>query len=171
MNTVWENSKLKILNKNFHLIAITAHFSKHQFLEDISGYYNNKISWINWHRIALLLYNLLERPTTIDYETRLMADDLYELLVKKGLRHFGGLDVFQFIEFLQKQSTPVFFNAKTAQYRGDFIGFIESYSEIPKLKHFNQIFFDKDTDKFFSFQLKEEIQSINAPLILGGNNE
>ena len=159
------------LKKEFLLIAVTAHFSEHQFLSDISGYFNHEIKWLNWHGIALLISNILESQIKIEVEYKFLANDLYALLLKKGLRHFGGLDVFHCLDFMQEQSSPVFFIAKTAQYRGDFIGFNESYDETPDLKYINQIFFIRDKDNFFSIPVREEIQSLKAPIFLGGKNE
>jgi len=159
------------IDKKFHLIAITAHFSKHQFLADIAGYFNKKISWINWHKIALLIYNLLERPISIEHEFRIMAEDFYALLAKKGLRFYAGLDVFQNLAVLQKMTSSVFFNAKTAQYRGDFIGFIESFSDISQLQSVNKIFYTSHNKQYFSHLPGNKINNIREHIFFEEKHE
>ena len=159
------------IEKKFHLIAITAHFSKHQFLADNSGSFKKNIRWINWHRIALLIYNILERPISLENEYRIMAEDFYALLVKKGLRYYAGLDVFQSISLLHKVSSLVFFNAKTAQYRGDFLGFVESFSGISQLQHTNQIFFTSYKKFNFSHLPGNKIDKINEHIFFKEKHE
>ena len=158
-------------DKQFHLIALTGHFSKHQFLADIAGYFDKKISWINWHSIALLIYNLLERPISVENEYKFMAEDLYALLVKKGLRYYAGLDVFQTVALLHKIPSLVFFNAKTAQYRGDFLGFVESFGGISQLKYANQIFYTSHNKFNFSLLPGNKIDKIKEHIFFEEKHE
>ena len=130
-----EGGKLEAqnLHKDFLLIAITAHYSKHQFFADIADYDLPKIEWINWHQIARLIENALESEPTLDPEVKDMATDLYWLLIKKKLRIFSGPEVFNRMTLLNKLPETLFFNSFSAEYRGDYIGFLNVYQDFPML--------------------------------------
>jgi len=144
-------------NKTFHLIAVTAHYSKHKFLEDIHGYFDHEILWINWHQIALIIERILNENNLLELELRCMAKDLTSLLVKKNLRKFAGYQVFDFKRLLQKTDYSLFFDAKTAQFRGDFLGFEEVLKPITELHLIKRIFFDKYNRRLFDFVSENEL--------------
>ena len=110
-------------NKEFRFVAITADYNKpknkFQLLERSCTF-----SWINWHFVSLFLEKNIEKST----EDCLIAMDLYELLKKKGLRKFNG---FQEITLDHKifQSRYIYFDYRSARYRGKFIGFNDSFKE------------------------------------------
>lgn len=131
-----EGGKLEAqnLHKEFLLIAITAHYSKHQFLADIANYHLPKVEWINWHQIARLIENTLESTPNLDQEIKDMATDLYMLLIKKKLRIFSGPEVFNQTTLMNNSPAPLFFDSFTAEYRGDFIGFLNVFHDFPLLQ-------------------------------------
>ena len=85
-----EGGKLEAqnLNKEFRIIAVTAHYTKYHFFYDNPEFSNYNIFWVNWHRIALLIYDTLSRSKSLDLETICFAEDLYKLLAKKKLKKF-----------------------------------------------------------------------------------
>ena len=63
-----------------------------------------------------------------------MATDLYMLLIKKKLRIFSGPEVFNQTTLMNKLPAPLFFDSFTAEYRGDFIGFLNVFHDYPLLQ-------------------------------------
>lgn len=121
------------LGKNFKIIALTAHYSdKPEIKRGIPVEYCDNLLWINWQRIALMIYQQVEKNPDLPTETRLFANDLYELLVRKRLRNYEGTKVLSsFSKTLRQKTDRIFFEAKTASYRGAFLGF---KTTLPNLK-------------------------------------
>lgn len=138
------------LEKEFRLIAVTAHYAKHQFIAENPEFSLSDITWINWHQIAMILDDILNTNEKLDSETKSFALDLYSLLVKKNLRKFAGQDVFNRLASLKPTSAALFFNAKTAKYRGDFLGFHQSLEEFSRLLSYKYLFFDKRDRRYFT---------------------
>ncbi len=119
----------RINDKIFVLVAITADsYEKPERLQTLPGELQSYCKWTNWQTIAKFLQRTADRRQPISVEDRLFALDLYELLDRKKLRSFNGLDeLFKNVEIINA-CDEVFFNARTAKFRGDFIGFVESLS-------------------------------------------
>ncbi|MEK7485361.1 MAG: hypothetical protein AABZ60_13635, partial [Planctomycetota bacterium] len=132
-------NEAKAMTKTFIPVAITAHYS---FSEEILNGFND-FKWINWQTVASLLLDIIEKndKKLNDY---FFALDLYNLLDRKNLRGF-----LSFIRLAGKFSSSfgtdtVFFSAKSAKYRGDFIGFRNALSNISKVNKFSTpLFFSK----------------------------
>lgn len=137
------------LEKEFRLIAVTAHYAKHQFLAENPEFSLSDITWVNWHQIALLLYKILNADQHLDNENKSFATDLYNLLIKKNLRKYAGQEILVNTSPLIQISSILFFDAITAKYRGDFIGFQQSLTEFSLLQPVNDLFFDRPKKKFF----------------------
>jgi hypothetical protein len=152
------------IDKIFHLIAVTAHYSKHKFYIENSEVSDIPITWINWHQIALLLDKILYEKEELDIETKTFATDLYHLLVKKDLRKYAGQDILGTIPLLQSPSEALFFDAKSAQYRGDFLGFQVSLEEFSPIKQFAKMIFYAENKFYFrnlsDSELSETIKNI-----------
>jgi len=118
------------LGKEFLIIAVTAHYTDNvHFKKEIPAEYLDTVRWINWQSIAWLLYRQVENYPELPLETQLFASDLYTLLVNKKLRNFAGVEVFAAeLPHLHQQDGNLFFEAKTARYRGKFMGFIPALS-------------------------------------------
>lgn len=138
----YEGGKLEAqnLDKEFHLIAVTAHYAKHQFLDENSEYAPLDVLWINWHQIAVLIYSILETNETLDSSIRAFAQDLYDLLVKKNLRKYAGLNLLKSI-LVRPSPSQLFFDASSSQYRGDFLGFFVSLKDTPKVQTYSKSIF------------------------------
>jgi len=108
-------------NKKFKFVAITADYSepKEKFNE-----LKNKCEfrWINWHFVTMFLERKMEEQN----RSKLIAEDLYCLLKKKGLRKFNGFSSLRVIFEIEKISN-VFFDYRSAKYRGKFIGFHKAF--------------------------------------------
>jgi len=128
------------LDKEFHLIAVTAHYAKHQFLAENSEYANKDVLWLNWHQIALLIYSILETTNTLDSSIRAFAEDLYDLLVKKNLRKYAGINILKSIR-VKTSPAQLFFDSASSLYRGDFLGFNVSLEDTPKVQTFSDSIF------------------------------
>ncbi len=135
----YEGGKLEAQNmdKEFHLVAVTAHYARHQFLAENSAYVNRDLHWLNWHQIALLIYACLESNPNLAVETRAFAEDLYDLLVKKNLRKYAGVDFLKNLRNIGSSSPQLFFEATTAFYRGDFLGFSIALQAVPTIHTYN----------------------------------
>lgn len=108
--------------KQFILVAITADYSepKAKFRKIRQSI---DFRWVNWHFVTAFLERKLEGRIP----NRLLAEDLYSLLIRKNLRMFEGFcDLFHMGKFLECRFA--FFDYVSAKYRGDFIGFNEIFS-------------------------------------------
>jgi hypothetical protein len=152
-----KGGELEALNmgKEFKFIAVTAHYAKHKFIEE-NPYINTlNYQWINWHQIALLVFNVLSRDETLDAETASFAEDLYALLLRMNLRKFAGIEVLTSLENFHSLPENLFFDPTTSEYRGDFIGFIKTLSLLPKIFPTTESIIFRRKPTYFSFTEKE----------------
>ena len=113
--------------REFRLIAITADpYYKQLKFGVIPWDVKPKFQWTNWQGVALFIEGILETNTALRSEAIAFAEDLYELLDKKDLRGFHGWENFRVANVSLKHSDSVFFEASTARFRGDFLGFPQS---------------------------------------------
>jgi len=140
--------------KEFYLIAITAdyYFKRYKF-EAILPDFQSSFKWTNWQSVSSFLDNILSSNPNIKGSERDFCLDLYCLLDKKNLRSFQNITNVS--PLLQKYSS-IFFQAKTAKFRGDFIGFIDSLSFNEEFKIQRKIIFFKSNRKMFKSLLKSE---------------
>jgi hypothetical protein len=108
----------------FSLIAITADYcyKPHKFAH-LSSEHMRSFRWTNWHKITALIEAVLEEDYSLTDPERKFAGDLYNLLCKKKLREYRGLAAFEALQYCPSSFGTIFFNATTASFRGDFIGF------------------------------------------------
>lgn len=144
------------MDKEFQLVAVTAHYARHQFLAENSAYVSRDLHWLNWHQIALLIASCLETHPGLTQETRVFAEDLYDLLVKKNLRKYAGVDFLKNLRKVGSSSPQLFFEAATAFYRGDFLGFTVSLQDSPRVQPLTGSIFYKNLSlekraSFFDF--------------------
>jgi hypothetical protein len=92
--------------------------------EKIRENYKPLVKWVNWQKITYIIYSILNSGVSLTPENKLLADDLYKLLVKKHLRNYEGTKSFRPLERLGTIPKVIFFEAKTAIYRGEFLGFL-----------------------------------------------
>lgn len=136
---------------NFILLAITADsYKKEDRLSTLPGALMPYCKWTNWQTVAKFLQETIWDRKDLRPEEREFAADLYDLLDKKGLRSFNGLkEIFQRTGRF-KLATQVFFDARTANYRGDFIGFEASLSSVKTtVRMFDYIFLYQKKGKFY----------------------
>jgi hypothetical protein len=107
--------------KDFRFVAITADYNepKEKF-EELKK--KCKFRWINWHFVTLFLERILERER---YEQSI-AQDLYDLLQKKGLRKFNGFLDERLLHPIESRDY-LFFDYRSAKFRGKFIGFANAF--------------------------------------------
>ena len=159
------NGKLdaKNYNKEFKLIAITAdyYFKEYKF-KVIPQKYRSHFKWTNWQSVSLFLDNILNCNPNIKGPERVFALDLYNLLDKRHLRDFQKIT---YIGALLKRYSSIFFDAKTAKLRGDFIGFVESLFFDKKMKSPEKALFFSSTRKIFLPLLKfERLKQFKSPI-------
>ena len=159
------NGKLdaKNYNKEFKLIAITAdyYFKEYKF-KVIPQKYRSHFKWTNWQSVSLFLDNILNCNPNIKGPERVFALDLYNLLDKRHLRDFQKIT---YIGALLKKYSSIFFDAKTAKLRGDFIGFVESLFFDKKMKSPEKALFFSSTRKIFLPLLKfERLKQFKSPI-------
>jgi len=108
------------LEKKFLFIAITSHYNKPTMTLNQFCYGDNAIiHWMNWQAVARLLLDILEKDSFIP--DRPFAEDLYNLLDRMKLRSF--LPFQRIYAEIAAPPEHIFFSARSAQFRGDFIGF------------------------------------------------
>ena len=117
----------KNYGKDFNLIAITGdYYFKKEKISIIPRRFISNFKWTNWQFVSTFVTNLLETSKHIKKHERDFASDLCNLLDKKNLREFQSFDLTYKQDFLLKEYASVFFEAKTAKFRGAFIGFMNS---------------------------------------------
>lgn len=120
-------SEAKNRGKDFKLIVITAdHYYKENKFKTILSDFRPHFKWTNWQLVSSFLYSILESSKNIKKPERDFASDLYRLLDKKNLRDFQGTGSLYNRSALLESYASVFFDARTAKFRGDFIGFVHS---------------------------------------------
>jgi hypothetical protein len=149
------------LGKHFIFIAITAHYSRQHFLEENQNLLNRDFLWINWHQVSLFLQTVIDNEDSLDNESICFANDLYSLFQKKGLRKYAGVQVLAPIKNIIPFSSFLYFDAKTAEHRGDYLGFITVLQIIPSLQAVPQIFFFSNENPFSSIYKIE--MELNVP--------
>jgi len=146
------SQKASKYGKQFVLIAITAdHVYKDYKFTDIPSEYSHCFKWTNWQKVAAFLLDKLNDEGTNTPHVRGFVFDLYQILDKRNLRDYQGPDFL--LKYLPSLKTfhHIFFQAETAKYRGDFIGFIESLTSSGTIfKPGKSIFFSQG-QKGFNF--------------------
>jgi len=160
-----KNGKLEAKNydKKFNLIAITAdYYYKKEKFEVIPQNLCPHFKWTNWQLVSSFLDNILSINPNIKGPERDFCLDLYNLLDKKHLRDFQKIT---YIGALLKRYSSIFFDAKTAKLRGDFIGFIESLSLAKGLKPIGKTIFFSSTKRIFKSLSKiEKLKKVKSPI-------
>ena len=163
-----EGGKLEAENygKEFRLIAITAdHYYKKNKFKIITSDFSPYFKWTNWQLVSSFLDNTLATNENIKKQEQDFALDLYNLLDKKNLRDFQGLDSFYNISTFLKSYASVFFEARTAKFRGDFIGFIDSLSFDKKITPLRKTVFLSGQKKMFTSLLQlGKLKYIETPI-------
>jgi len=152
--------------KQFALVAITAdHVYRDSILSEIPGEYHQYVIWTNWQKVSTLIEQVLNGQEVLKDNERVFAEDLNSLLDKKNLRGYRGFGILLEATPHLSDREVIFFEAQTARFRGDFIGFIESLSTIDSLKGYPNIFFSNITLKIFtSLYDKKGLASTNENL-------
>lgn len=108
------------LGKQFRFVAVTSHYNRPTLLLDHISYNGGKkLLWMNWQAVAGLLLDNLESPD--DIPDREFVEDLYALLCTMRLRSF--LPFYHLTVDLPTPPNTLFFSARSARYRGAFLGF------------------------------------------------
>jgi len=167
-----KNGKLEAKNygKEYKLIAITAdyYYKKEKFVV-IPQEFRPHFKWTNWQLVSSFLDNILISNPNIKGSERDFSLDLYNLLDKKHLRSFQNIT---YDGPLLKDYSSIFFNAKTAKLRGDFIGFIDSLSLAKGLKQVGKTVFFSSTKRIFkSLSKLEKLKKVKSPIFFKGGWE
>ena len=163
-----EGGKLEAKNygKNFKLIAITAdYYYKENKFKIIPSDFIPHFKWTNWQSVSLFLYKILESSRDIKKQERDFALDLYKLLDKKNLRDFQGLNILYNINAFLKSYASIFFEARTAKFRGSFIGFMHNLSFDKNIKPLKKTIFLSGQKKIFTPLLQSgKLKYIETPM-------
>jgi len=163
-----EAGKLDAKNYNleFYLIAITGdYYEKKEKFEIIPQDFHSNFKWTNWQKVTLLIKNTLERRGDITIENKSFASDLYNLLVKKGLCIFRGADFILGLGSDLRRHQKIFFEARTAIFRGDFIGFVDALYLTDKMLPVGKtLFFHTQRRLFASLDIFGDIIPIESPI-------
>ena len=162
-------------DKQFYLVVVTADpYKKEVKLKDIPEDLKHHCIWTNWQRVSWFLYNILDSDIHIRKEERDFATDLYDLLDKKNLRGFQGFEELtgEHVSIKTDASTSVFFDARTAKFRGDFIGFGNSLWFDQKIIFIETPIFLNIGKILFNFNLEHKINNFVGIKVFykGGKN-
>lgn len=114
-------------SREFKLIAITADpYYKDFKFGVIPSDFRPKFQWTNWQRVTQFIDGTLETNKNLRGEEIAFATDLSKLLDKKNLRGFRGWGSPVEANILLRIYPSVFFEARTARFRGSFLGFPQS---------------------------------------------
>lgn len=172
-----EGGKLEArsIGKKFKILAVTAdyHHINADKYKNIPGTVLKELIWINWQKIAFLIYDIIESDCSLTLETRVFANDLYALFQKKNLRSYGGINILSKVRKFVQFPENIFFEASTARYRGDFIGFQKSLLlDMKLLDTTSEIFFRPYVVLFKSlFQLKDTVMLREDILFFEGREQ
>lgn len=149
-----ENGALEAKNygKEFLLVAITAdHYYTSDKFRDVPQELRNRLVWTNWQSVAAFLEETLSTNVEITPWEREFAMDLEMLLDQKRLRDYRGASALKTASLLPSRVQRIFFQAADAEYRGEFIGFVESLRTArPVAPTPKMIFFSKQRKLFNS---------------------
>lgn len=126
----------KNLSKNFVLLAVTADYvyKPGNFAPIVEELPPNCFKWVNWQQIEAFLLNILQKEALAP-QTKLFCEDLCQLLEKKNLRPFQSFRSAlagtgaQLLQPLQQ----IFLVSETTTFRGDFLGFMPTFSTLEYL--------------------------------------
>ena len=137
----------KRLNKIFILIVLTTDsYLKKEKYKVIPKEFNDCLKPTNWQKVTEFLdktINVVSNKREKDF-----AVDLYNLLNRKKLRGFKGYTHLGTLMIKDKYYPLVFFESKTATFRGDFFGFIQSLSFEKKLHPHTIVFLNQEKELF-----------------------
>lgn len=162
------------LDKKFKILIVTAdYYFKPEIYKDIPSHHSDDLIWINWQKIAFLIFGILDQNPVISLETKLFAEDLYRLLLKKNLRNFEGGKVLSQVSNLKNFRDNIFFQAITARYRGDFLGFLPVMEAFPGISPPEITLFFEPKRRFFQFPgvLFDMVALPEENLFLKGGNQ
>ncbi len=144
----------KSLGRQFKIIVVTADYYFMQgIFTDFPEDHKKDLVWIDWQEIAFLISNILEHNPDVPEETRLFADDLYRLFLKKNLRRYEGRQALVPAQKIMFHGDLIFFEADTATYRGDFIGFLNAFETTQRIHPVSQdLFYQPDLQFFHSMK-------------------
>jgi len=164
-----ENGLLEAKNyeKEFLLVAITAdHYFRSDRFREVPQELRNRLLWTNWQSVAAFLEDTLSTDVDLTTWERVFAMDLQMLLDRKRLRDYRGTAALKTASLLPSRVQRIFFQAADAEYRGEFIGFIESLrtarlvDPAPRM-----IFFPKRRKLFNSLYNMRDVNSPGKSLI------
>ena len=159
--------------KLFYLVVVTADsYKKEDKLKDIPEDLKHYCIWTNWHRVAWFLYGILEKDIHIRIEDRDFAADLYNLLDMKNLRGFKGFEELtgEQVSLKMDANVSVFFDARTAKFRGGFIGFANSLLFSQKIGFFETPVFLNMNKELFNYDLEQKIKHIRTNIFYERSN-
>ena len=158
----------KNYEKEFRLVAITAdHCFKRDKFCDVPQGLMDRLVWTNWQSVAAFLEETLSTDSEIAPWERLFAVDLQMLLDRKSLRDYSGIAALRTTSLLPTGFRTIFFKAAEAEYRGGFIGFVESL-QVAGLVTFapRTIFFSSRKKLFESLYQMQGMSSPGASVFL-----
>ena len=126
----------------FHFVAITAdYFYKEDKFAVIPKEFVSNFRWTNWQGVTSFLEKTIGINRNLSSWECNFGLDLFNLLDKKNLRAFHGINKISRENVKLKSYDSIFMETKTVKFRGDFIGFLESLSVDKRLVPIARVFF------------------------------
>lgn len=162
------------LGSRFQLFAITAdYYQPPDLYGGIPEKYHKHLHWTSWQQFSFFLYSILLSETGLTKETQLLAQDLYDLLDKKGLRQFEGSRALAVGNYFLSSHDSLFFSGESAKYRGDFIGFSSALPQDEVLTFEADSIYLRRDNPYFSTLMSDnrKINPASSPLYFQGEND
>jgi hypothetical protein len=143
--------------KQFYLIAIAKDsYQREEQWKTIPPDLSSFCRWTNWQKVSWFLYDILDSNVPIRQEDRDFALDLYTLLDSKNLRGFQSFEGVSGNHMSLKTYTSIFFDARTAKFRGDFVGFPDSLQLDGRIGPLKASLFFKSGRRLWEYQLHQK---------------
>ena len=157
------------MGKEFVLIAITsAHYSEADKSVVVPSGCVQWVKWTQWQSVASFVERALESTRDISQGEREFAHDLYQLLDKKNLRGFRGFTALLDSGVRLRSHPSVFFDERTARFRGRFIGFMRSLSFAEEMALVGgSIFYGEEEEMFAPLLALGELERVGTRVFYG----
>ncbi len=160
-------------SQEFRLIAITAdHYYKDVKFAVIPSKFRREFQWTNWQGVAQFIESILESNENLRGAEFAFATDLYRLLDKKNLRGFHGWQSPSVANVSLRSSPSVFFEARTARFRGAFLGFPQSLlSDESMTSPGKTIFLSSQKQMFAQLSQIGKLENVDSTVFFEGGSE
>jgi len=125
----------KTLGLKFSFFAITNDlFENKEKYSDVPKFLWGKVKFINWQNVTSLIEKILSSKLALSVGDRMMAEDLYSLLLLKGLRIYEGFRHCKSLGSVSQPKNTIFYEVSNSISINRFKGYERSLVEFIEIK-------------------------------------